>query len=83
MRFIDRLYDLYRDHLTGDEEDLVAVVVNVLQDLDREEMIRLMADMDDEEIYQMLGMFLVEMLRLKVADEGAGRHDSENYPYLH
>lgn len=83
MRFINRLYDLYRDHLTGDEEDLVAVVVDILQDLDRQEMIRLMVDMDDEEIYQMLGMYLVEMLRIKVAEDGAGHYGPENFPYLH
>ena len=70
MKFIDDLYNLYRDHLTGDEEDAIAIVVGILQEHDEEDMLNLIKQMDELEVFQMLSMFLVEMMRRKMAKEG-------------
>ncbi|SMO84686.1 DUF6154 family protein [Melghirimyces algeriensis] len=70
MRFVDNLYSLYREHLQEDEENAVSVVLNVLEEQNREDIMKLIKDMDDEEIVQMMGVYLVEMLKMKMAQEG-------------
>ncbi|MBO8163351.1 MAG: hypothetical protein H0Z34_06480 [Brevibacillus sp.] len=72
MRFVDRLYELYKGHFNGDEEDIVAIVVGILQDHSREDLHRLIEDMDSEELFHMVAMYLIEMMKRKVAmdDEG-------------
>jgi hypothetical protein len=77
MKFIDDLYDLYKDQIAGDEEDAVALVMYTLQDHDREDLMTLLDEMNDDEIYQMIGQFLVEKLKDKMAKEGLG----QNRPY--
>ncbi|MBP1934633.1 DUF6154 family protein [Ammoniphilus resinae] len=73
MKFIDDLYNLYRDHLTGDEEDAVALVLGALQELEQEDMVTLVKDMKEEELFQMLSLFLIELMRRKMAEEGVGQ----------
>lgn len=80
MKFIDDLYNLYRDHLTGDEEDAIALVLGVLQDQDREDMLNLVQDMNEEEVFQMLSMFLIELMRQKMATEGVGTNTLNTDP---
>lgn len=79
MGFVDKLYYLYRDKLTGDEEDILAIVLDILQEHNREELITIIKDMDDEEVYQMVGGYLVDMLRLKAEKEGLGYHTPDKF----
>ncbi|PTX64320.1 hypothetical protein C8P63_103104 [Melghirimyces profundicolus] len=69
MRFVDDLYSLYREHLE-DEENAVSVVLNILEDQNREDIMKLIEEMDDEEVVQMVGVYLVEMLKMKMSQEG-------------
>lgn len=70
MSFVDEVYDLYRDQLSDDEEDAVAIVLSILEEQSREHMMQLIEQMDDDEITQMLGVYLVEMLKLKMVQDG-------------
>ena len=70
MSFVDEVYDLYRDQLNDDEEDVVAIVLSILEEQSREHMMQLIEQMDDDEITQMLGVYLVEMLKLKMVQDG-------------
>jgi hypothetical protein len=72
MKFIDQLYELYKNQLTGDEEDVLLVVSGILSELNRDELLALMNDMTYEEIYQMIGSYMVEKLRVKLIENGAG-----------
>ncbi|HJV46859.1 MAG TPA: DUF6154 family protein [Bacillota bacterium] len=72
MKFIDDLYNLYRDHLTGDEEDAVAIVIGVLQELEKEELHKLVGEMNEDELFHMLSLYLIELMRKKMAQEGVG-----------
>ncbi|EGK08450.1 DUF6154 family protein [Kroppenstedtia eburnea] len=72
MRFVDDLFSLYREHLADDEENAVSVVLNILEDQTREDIMKLIREMDDEEVIQMVGVYLVEMLKMKIAQEGDG-----------
>ena len=72
MKFIDDLYNLYRDHLTGDDEDAVALVLGVLQEQDHEDLLKLVTDMDEDELFAMVSYYLIELMRQKMAEEGVG-----------
>ncbi|WP_047150477.1 DUF6154 family protein [Aneurinibacillus tyrosinisolvens] len=72
MNLINDIYNLYRDKFTGDEEDVAAVVMGLLHEQNKEEMLQWIHEMKENEIYQMLGFYLMEMLRVKLAEEGVG-----------
>jgi hypothetical protein len=77
VKFIDDLFHLYRDHLTGDEEDAIAIVIGLLQEQNREELLSLTTQMNEEEVFQMMSLYCIEMLRLKMAEEGIGTSTME------
>ncbi|MGA8942546.1 MAG: DUF6154 family protein [Thermoactinomyces sp.] len=70
MSFVDEVYDLYRDQLADDEEDAVTIVLSILEEQSRENMMELIHQMDNDEIMQMLGVYLVEMLKVKMVQDG-------------
>ncbi|MBX6396279.1 MAG: hypothetical protein IRY98_11385 [Alicyclobacillaceae bacterium] len=79
MRFVDDLYALYKDQLTGDDEDAVIIVSGVLQELSRAELLALVNELDREELFQMLGRYLIDRLREKMNREGFGTSPSPAY----
>ncbi|MCF6092390.1 DUF6154 family protein [Microaerobacter geothermalis] len=72
MKFLDDLYQLYKNQLTGDEEDAVAIVVGILQEQDREHLLKIIHEMNEEEIFQMLSLYMLELMKIKLAKEGIG-----------
>lgn len=70
MGFVDEVYRLYRDQMQGDEEDAVAIVLNILDDQSRENVEQLIQQMSDDEVVQMMGVYLVEMLKMKMVQDG-------------
>jgi hypothetical protein len=67
MRFIDEVYEMYKGHFNGDEEDIVAIVAGVLEEQSREDLLRLVSEMEYEEMFQMLAIYMIEVMKRKVA----------------
>jgi hypothetical protein len=78
MKFIDDLYEMYKQQLMGDEEDAIALVLHALQDHTKEDLVSFIDKMDEEEIYQMLGSFLIDQLKNKMSEEGLGHMKPKN-----
>ncbi|WP_139490697.1 DUF6154 family protein [Brevibacillus dissolubilis] len=76
MRFIDELYELYRGHFTRDEEDIIAVVVGILAEHNHDELMTIVESMDDEELFNMLATYMVEVMKRKVAMDENGEPGS-------
>lgn len=74
MRFVDELYELYRGHFNGDEEDIVAIVVGILEEQSHSDMVKIIQGMDNEELFHMLATYLIEVMKRKVAME-------DEFPY--
>lgn len=70
MKFIDELYNFYKERLTGDDEDAVALIMYTLQEHSRQDLMKLINEMSDDEVYQMVGQFLINKLKEKMAREG-------------
>ncbi|TKI59038.1 hypothetical protein E8L90_28615 [Brevibacillus antibioticus] len=69
MRFIDEVYGLYRGHFNGDEEDITAVVVGILAEQSRDDLLDLVEEMDEEELFHMLATYMIDVMKRKVAME--------------
>lgn len=74
MKLIDDLYKMYSHILTGDEEDADIIVFSVLEALNREDILELIEDMDEQELYSMVGLYMLEKFKRKMADEGIGEN---------
>ncbi|TCS96986.1 DUF6154 family protein [Hazenella coriacea] len=70
MSFVDDVYSLYRDQLNDEEEDAVAIVLSILEEQNRDHVMQLITEMSDDEIIQMMGVYLVEMLKMKMIQDG-------------
>lgn len=70
MKLIEDLYNLYRNKLTGDEEDIDMLAFAVLEQLDRQEILDLLHEMDDQELNNLMGLYIIESLKGKFAREG-------------
>ncbi|MFN7251749.1 MAG: DUF6154 family protein [Anaerobacillus sp.] len=69
---IDDVYEMYRNHLTGDEEDILIIIYGVLDGFKTEDLVKLFQDLNYEEKFEMTVLYLYEKLRLKMAEEGIG-----------
>lgn len=69
MGFADEVYALYRDRLK--EEDAVSLVLQLLEDQSHADLLRLLSEWSEEELAQMLGIYLVEMLKMKMNQDAA------------
>lgn len=85
MKLVDELYELYRDKLTGDEEDIDMLAFAFLEEMTREDLLHLIYEMDEQELYNLMGLYLIENLKVKFAqgDYGQRRHPFSNQRNLH
>lgn len=70
MDLIQQLYELYKNELTGDEEDAIIIIEGILESFTDEDIQKLINDMSKQERYEMIALFLYEQFRLKLAQEG-------------
>ncbi|ANB60104.1 DUF6154 family protein [Anoxybacteroides amylolyticum] len=82
MKFIDELYEYYKNRLTGDEEDAEILTMSVLEELRREDLLALIKEMDDAELVGMVGLYMLESLKAKMAQEGIGQTKWSSSPSI-
>jgi hypothetical protein len=70
MSFADEVYSIYRDQLQNDEEDAISIVLNLLEEHSHEDLLRLLKGLSMDELSQMFGIYLVEMLKLRMIQDG-------------
>ncbi len=80
MNFIDELYQLYRDKLTGDDEDIDILALAVLEQLDRKDVMQLINELEDRELYNLMGIYIIDSLKKRFANEDVQPPASK---YLH
>ncbi len=81
MRFIDELYNFYKDRLTADDEDVDLLVSAVLQELSREDLLQILSELSDQELYQITGTYVAGKLRQKLIQdrEFGGENDGDTF----
>ncbi|WP_017756191.1 DUF6154 family protein [Calidifontibacillus oryziterrae] len=73
MKLIDDLYKMYSHILTGDEEDADIIVFSVLESLNRKDILKLIEEMSEQELFSMVGVYMIEKFKSKMAQDGIGQ----------
>ncbi|KAA9012681.1 DUF6154 family protein [Niallia endozanthoxylica] len=76
MKLVDELYEMYRNKLTGDEEDIDMLAFAFLEEMSKEDILHLIQEMDEQELYTLMGLYLIESLKGKFAKEDYGQQQS-------
>lgn len=79
MKLVDELFDLYRNKLTGDEEDIDMLTFAFLEEMSREDLLGIIHDMEEQELYDLVGTYLIESLKGKFAQEEYGQRRATNF----
>ncbi|MFS0644302.1 DUF6154 family protein [Siminovitchia sp. 179-K 8D1 HS] len=79
MKLIDELFEMYRDKLTGDEEDLDMITFAVLEGYDHEDLLDIVKEMDEYELQYFIRLYLLETLKGKFAQLEGRKEDSSPY----
>ncbi|WP_110927327.1 DUF6154 family protein [Bacillus massiliglaciei] len=79
MKLIEDLYNMYRNKMTGDEEDIDMLTFAVLEQLDRKEILELLHEMDDQELTNLMGLYIIESLKGKFAQSGMDEPKPTHY----
>jgi hypothetical protein len=72
MKFVDKVYDLYKDRLTGDEEDAYIIMQGIFEEFDRKDFVKIVQELPDPNIEEMVTYYMIELLRRKLGEEGVG-----------
>ncbi|MBT2640544.1 MULTISPECIES: DUF6154 family protein [unclassified Bacillus (in: firmicutes)] len=79
MKLIDELYELYRNKLTGDEEDIDMLAFAFLEEMSHEDLLKIIQDLDKQELYDLMGLYLIESLKGKFAQDDFGARSVNSY----
>ncbi len=74
MKLVDELFEMYRNKLSGDDEDIDMLAFAVLEEMNRDDLIQLINDLSTQELYSLIGVYLIETLKEKFAQEEYGQH---------
>lgn len=69
MKIIDELYELYRNKLTGDEEDIDMLAFAFLEEMNRDDLLSIIHELNNQELNDLMGLYLIESLKGKFASE--------------
>jgi hypothetical protein len=69
MKFIDDLYNYYKDKLTADDEDVELLVFSILQDMNKKDILKFLGNLEEKELYQLTGNLLSSKLKEKIIQE--------------
>ena len=69
MKIVDELYNLYKNKLTGDEEDIDMLAFAFLEEISREDLLHIIQELNEQELYDLMGLYLIESLKGKFASE--------------
>lgn len=78
MKRIDEMFDMYKNHLTGDEEDLLIIIYGMLENYTVVDLNQFFQELDEEERFEIVTLYLYEKLRLKMEQEGIGHIGNED-----
>lgn len=84
MKLIDELFELYRDKLTADEEDLDMITFAVLEGYDYDDLMGIVKEMNEYELQYFIRLYLMETLKGKFAQvEGKKEDGNSFFRHLH
>jgi len=83
LKLVDELFEIYRDRLTGDDEDLDIIALAVVENNSRQELLNIVKEMNDYELHFFISMYLTETLKDKFAKYSGNMDNTQQSKYLH
>lgn len=83
MKFVDELYDFYKKKLTADDEDIDLLVNSIMQELSRQDMLSILSELNQKELYQITGTYIAYKLREKIIQDQDLDSIDDKDTYLH
>ncbi|WP_425490342.1 DUF6154 family protein [Heyndrickxia vini] len=83
VRLVDELFEIYQNRLTGDDEDIDIIAYAVLEESDRNDLMKIVEDMNDEEIQYFISLYLIESLKNKFASHTTDLTHRTKSKFLH
>ena len=69
MKIIEELFDVYRNHLSGNDEDFKMLTEAFLEEMDRESLEEFIHELSDQEFNQLVGLYVMHFLKMKYKKE--------------
>ncbi|MDQ0157848.1 DUF6154 family protein [Robertmurraya andreesenii] len=73
MKLVDEIYEFYRDKLTGDDEDIDMLTFALLEEMSYDDLMNIIKELDKQELYDLIGLYLMEALKGKFASKDYGQ----------
>lgn len=80
VTFVDDLYEAYKHQLSDDELNVELLAASVLDELNREDVLSLMQELSDEEVFGLFGVYLIENLKQRLRREKIHLHPLMSAP---
>lgn len=81
MKLVDELYNLYKHKLTGDEEDIDMLAFAFLEEMSREDLLHIIQELNEQELYDLMGLYLIESLKGKFAKDDYQQQGHSIFPH--
>ncbi|WP_054635382.1 DUF6154 family protein [Thalassobacillus sp. C254] len=78
MKLVEELYDMYKDHITGDEEDAFIIIEGVLSELSDKDLKTIFNQASYKERYSILLHYLYHEFISLAAEKGLGTTNNED-----
>lgn len=66
MTFVDDLYQAYKRQLSSQEIDAELLAASVLDELSHEDVVDLLKELTDEDLFGLYGLYLIENLKRRI-----------------
>lgn len=83
MKFVDELYDFYKKKLTADDEDIDILVSSIMQELSRQDMLNILSELSQKELYQITGTYIGYKLKEKLIQDQQLGSINDKDTYIH
>jgi hypothetical protein len=81
VKLVDEIYEFYKHKLTGDEEDIDMLAFAFLEEMTYEDLLSIVKDLNKQELYDLVGVYLIEGLKGKFAQEEFDQRNIPNFQH--
>lgn len=81
LKLVDEIFEFYRDKLSGDEEDIDLLTFALLEEMSYDDLMDIIKEMNKQELYDLVGLYILESLKMKFASEDYGQQQAPNFQH--
>ncbi len=79
MKIADELFEMYKGKVSGTEEELAIITLTILEQFNREDLMQLVEEMDENELKYYIQLCISENLKTKFSDKKKNLFSSNKF----